>query len=327
MESVIQVKENFQEILKENIKEIFKPDDIVAIKLNMGEKGNTTHLKPAFIKEIVDVLLELKIKPFLFDSPVAYKGGRDTPEKYLKTAEDNGFTKKSIGCDIIVSDESIDVKGPHMNYNVCKALKEADCLLVVSHVKGHECCAFGGAIKNLGMGGVSSKTKEEMHNASIPVLDAEKCNVCETCVNICPSQLIKVERGKIKLTKEGCYGCGVCILNCPKSALKPQAALFDTLLAESAEAVLRGKEKLFFINSLTNITRRCDCYADSGEILLKDLGIIMSKDPVAIDQASIDLINHEAGKDIFKEVHKKSPELQIKEAETLGIGSRNYKMI
>lgn len=142
---------------------IFKPNEKIAVKIHMGEQGNKTHLKPGFVKQIISILNENGCRPFLFDSPVMYAGGRDTPEKYLKTAANNGFTEQSIGCPIIISEEHEIVKTPHLNAEVCKDLAEADGMLVLTHVKGHMCSGVGGAIKNIGMGGVSKKTKTDIH--------------------------------------------------------------------------------------------------------------------------------------------------------------------
>lgn len=153
--------------LKEKIKGFFPEAASVAVKLHMGEIRNKFYLKPEIVKGIVKVLKELKLKPFLFDSIVLYAGARDTKEKYYKTAEKHGFTEEKIGCPIIISDTGIDVKTKNMTVHVCKELAEADAMLVVSRVKGHCCYGFGGAIKNIGMGGVTPKSKEAIHLAKL----------------------------------------------------------------------------------------------------------------------------------------------------------------
>jgi len=157
--------ENFDKVLKEQLNGFFSENSSIAVKLHMGEKDNKYFLKPEKIKRVVAVLKELKLKPFLFDSIVLYSGARDTKEKYYKTAENHGFTEKTMGCPIVISDEGVDVKTKNMTVHVCKELTEADGMLVVSHVKGHCCYGFGGAIKNLGMGGVTPKSKEAIHLA------------------------------------------------------------------------------------------------------------------------------------------------------------------
>lgn len=320
------IKERFSKILKKELKGIFQKNEKIAIKLHMGEKGNKYYLKPEFVKIVVNVLKELNYNPFLFDSPVIYEGGRNTVEKYYKTAEQHGFTEENIGCPIIISNDFEYVKTEHLNAEVCKPLIEADGLLVLSHIKGHMCSGFGGAIKNLGMGGVTIKTKKDIHNFANPIFVGD-CTGCGTCVKICPVETISLKNNKAYFNLSGCWGCGLCIDACPSNVLKPKIATFDKLIAESAYAVLRNVKKAYYINVLKEITKLCDCCKDPKGIILEDIGILMGKDIVAIEKASFDLINKKAGKDLFMEIHKKSPLEHIKEAEKFGLGDLDCKLI
>ena len=73
--------------VKLELNRVFRPNEKIAVKLHMGEHGNKTYIKPEFVKQIISILNDNNCKPFLFDSPAMYPGGRDTPEKYLKTAK------------------------------------------------------------------------------------------------------------------------------------------------------------------------------------------------------------------------------------------------
>jgi len=85
---------------------------------------------------------------------------------------------------------------------------------------------------------------------------------------------------------------------------------------------------MFYVNFLNNITELCDCVNIHGEYLVSDIGILFSKDIVAIDRASIDLINEKAGKNLFKELF---PHINIEDvfsyAEKLGMGSSDYELV
>jgi hypothetical protein len=70
-------------------------------------------------------------------------------------------------------------------------------------------------------------------------------------------------------------------------------------------------EKVFYINFLKNIVKNCDCASDPGGIISEDIGILFSDNPVAIDKASVDLVNKANGKDLFKEIHGKDPLLHL----------------
>ncbi len=304
---------------------LFKPGDRIAVKLHMGEKGNRYFLKPDLVKKIVSILIKIQASPFLFDSPVVYPGGRDTVEKYRKTAAEHGFTEQNIGCPVVISDDFKTVKTNHLDAHVCRPLVEADGLLVLSHVKGHMCSGFGGAIKNLGMGGVAVKTKKDIHSLANPVLAGE-CTGCAACVKICPVNAVSLKQSRAEFDYSACWGCGACIEVCPASALKPRKASFDILLAEGAAAVLKKTKKRYFINVIKDITRLCDCCSDPGGIVVEDIGIVLGIDIVAVEKASLDLINKKAGKDIFKEIHNISPLKHIQEAEKLGLGKLSYTL-
>jgi len=335
------INDLFIDILKNELN-IFKPNQKIAIKLHMGEIGNKYYLKPDFVKPIVKILKELNLNPFLFDSPVIYTGGRDTVEKYQQTAKKHGFTEQNIGCPIIISNDFKIIKTDHLEAQVCKPLAEVDNLLVLTHVKGHMCCGFGGSIKNLGMGGVTKKTKKDIHSFANPKI-MDNCIGCGICVKTCPVGTISLKNNKAVIDYSGCWGCDQCAEVCPQHALKPKIASFETLIAESASTVLKNIKNTYYVNVLKDITELCDCCSNPGKIVVEDIGILMGKNIVAIEKASLDLINKttkikdfcrfrnlkiskKAGKDIFKEIHKKSPLEHINEAERLGLGDLEYEL-
>ncbi|MBD3163742.1 DUF362 domain-containing protein [Candidatus Woesearchaeota archaeon] len=309
-------EQEFLQKIKPGLTKFLSPNEKIAVKLHMGEKGNKTYPDPDFVKKIVDILKENNCIPFLFDSPVMYPGARDSSEKYFKIAAENGFSHDKIGCPVIISNDFEHVKTSHLNAGVCKPLIEADSILVLSHVKGHMCSGIGGAIKNIGMGAVSKKTKADIHNLANPMVTAD-CTFCQSCVKACPVNAITAEAGKIRVHYDGCWGCGQCVNICPSHALKPKVASFDTLIAEGAFAVLSKVKKCYFINVLTKISRLCDCQLNNGPIVLSDIGYLASDDIIEIEEKSIDLINKKAGKNLFLEIHKKDPYVHVKEMERL----------
>jgi uncharacterized Fe-S center protein len=249
--------------------------DSVAIKLHMGEYGNLNYVRPPIAARIVEVVKDVGGKPFLFDTPTLYRAHRHTVEEYIKTAKMNGFSQDTMGCPVIISNKGVTVKtkGPMKEIEIAKDLYDADAIVVLSHAKGHEMTGFGGAIKNLGMGGVTVSGKSKVHSKNF---------------------------------------------------------LFS--LAEAAEAVVEKFEydKKFYVNVLLDITAKCDCYpignVDSGFAICDNIGILFSKDPVAIDIASIDLINKKTGKNIFLELTKIEPKKVIENAFKLGMGEKEYNL-
>ena len=302
----------------------------VCIKLHMGELGNKTYINPAIVKKVISVLKSMNAKPFLFDSTTVYHGSRHTVKGYIDTAKQNGFTQDAIGCPVIVSDSFVVRKTDHLKARLCKDIANAECMIVLSHVKGHECCGFGGAIKNLGMGAMTPATKAAIHNGAQPLLMKSKCIGCGICEKSCPNKCITMRKKhpsfKTKLlVRAGCTGCDICIDSCKQGALKPRVLHFDALLAEAASAAIKGKP-CYFVNVIENITKHCDCYSNPGEIIAPDIGIVFGDDIVAVEKASVDLVN-KAKKDAFLNANHKDPYGQINAAEKLGMGKQEYNLV
>ncbi len=306
----------------------------VLVKLHMGEINNKFFVDPMIIKPFVDALQKMKAKPFLFDTLAKYPRARHTKELYLKTAIDHGFEK--VGCPIIIGNEgsSIGVKVDSGTYGfeVAKELCDVECVLSIAHGKGHGMAGFGGSIKAFGMGGVSRESKVFIHTAGAPVMkNKEECAECGACAEACPMGLIKVKGGwTIDYSK--CGGCEKCVRACPKGLLFWKEEEFELMLAAAARACLnesgpknRPKKKIF-VNVLTKISRYCDCAPDAGPIICPDIGILISEDPVAIDAASIDLIEKKMGKSL-KEIQNADPRLHVKRAEELRMGEMKYELV
>jgi uncharacterized Fe-S center protein len=155
--------------LAERLGGVFARGDRVAIKLHMGEPGNKYFIAAPFAKRVVDCVASLGAKPFIFDSPVMYSSPRNDERRYLAAAAAHGYSKKELGCPVVVSNAGSSVKGSHMTYRICKDLLKADGVLLLTHVKGHVACGMGGAIKNVGMGCVAKETKGAIHEGGEPI--------------------------------------------------------------------------------------------------------------------------------------------------------------
>ena len=335
MKKVILIKNNLLKNMRKTIRENtnFSKEDKVAVKAHLGEYGNLAHIRPQILNAIVEELKEIGTKPFIFDTPTLYPGQRDTPEKYLETARRNGFTKETMGCPIIISDEGVKVKGKkHLDeVEVAKSIHDADGMIVASHFKGHWDAGFGGCIKNLAMGATNKKMKSIQHTDSQPIMIGE-CTGCGTCVEVCRHDAVNIENKIASFDYGRCFGCGACIENCPNGVLKPRKTKIRTLLSEAAGVVVGefDPNKLLFINVLFDITEKCDCSSvggiDSNPIVCPNIGIIVSKDIVAADKASLDLVRKTVGRKIFQELHHVNPEEQIDSAVELVLGSKEYEL-
>jgi len=236
----------------------------------------------------------------------------------------------------------------------------ADALISVAHFKGHELSGFGGTLKNLGMGCASRKGKLDQHSTVSPKVKKKKCIGCGECADNCPAEAItlaaekvilgeeKATPGKKKATidQDRCIGCGECIIRCPTGAVNIRwnqtVPVFLEKMMEYTKGVLQDKgEKTLFINFITDISPACDCLPYNDSPIVRDIGIVASTDPVAIDQASADLVNAEeafagtclkhntqAGEDKFKGLYPDVDwEIQLDYAETIGLGTRKYELV
>jgi len=337
MSEVFLIKNSFLDNLGKTLKKIGVENmsgDKVALKLHMGEYGNLSYVRPPIVGKVVETVKEAGGQPFLFDTPTFYAGSRTTIEGYVETARKNGFTKETVGCPIVISNEGIEVKtrGLLGTVEVAKSLL-ADGIIVISHAKGQAESGLGGAIKNLGMGGVTKKTKAIIHTGAKPML-SNNCNGCGECIKVCWDEAITLENKQVVFDYKKCWGCGACILACPIHALKPRKNNFRHSLAEAASAILKNfkKDKQFFINVLMDITPLCDCFPSygidfEGFPICRDIGILVSKDPVAIDAASTSLIEQNAGKGIFYILHHVDCREYLEMSEKLGMGNKEFEII
>jgi hypothetical protein len=102
-------------------------------------------------------------------------------------------------------------------------------------------------------------------------------------------------------------------------------------IAEYALGVLKGKEdRAAFFNFILSVTDQCDCFGKANmPKIVDDIGIAASTDPVAVDKASLDLVEKRGGKKLQQLIknEKLNPLYQIEHAERIGMGSTDYKLI
>ncbi len=342
-------------VTKAGLPQIISPRDLVAIKLHFGEKGNTGYIRPQFIRKLVDEVRNLDGKPFLTDANTMYAGSRANAVDHLQTAIENGFDYSVVNAPLVIADgiNGKDYITVPVNLKYCKEVKIgsavilADSIITVTHFKGHEATGFGGALKNIGMGCGSRAGKQVMHSDLLPTVNPQMCKACGRCYDWCPTGAIAVGHEELaEINPELCVGCGECTVTCPFGAIKinwinNQVYGLQEKIIEYAAGVLKNKkEKAVHITFLNNITPDCDCFSFSDAPVIRDIGILSSRDPVALDQACIDLINrepglpgsklegHRANTDKFSALH---PEIdssrQLEYAEEIGLGSRNYNLI
>ncbi|MFO0752780.1 MAG: DUF362 domain-containing protein [Thermodesulfovibrionales bacterium] len=334
----------------------FPPKEWVAVKTHFGSEGSHRIVRPVFIRKVVESLQKTGARPFITDT-VRIKG-----LDYLEVANQHGLNHLSLGAPVVVADglyghDNVMVKAGEIlgEIAVASLIHDVPAMVVCSHVKGHINAGYAGAIKNIAMGAVSGTHRHcgwkcgrgAMHAVGEGsfVWDNEKCAFCFQCEEVCPLDCISFENDTFTTQDEQCWRCGRCTRVCPEGALSLPGddTLFMKSLAEASKAVLSTFKpgKVIYINFLTEIQPECDCMPASEVPVIQDLGILVSDDIVAIEQASIDLLRKakplpaslaedlkiNAGQDILKTIHNKNYLLQVEEAERLELGSRKYELV
>jgi hypothetical protein len=289
----------------------------------------------------------------LTDANTLYVGNRSHGPGHLSAAIGNGFAYAVVGAPLVIADglrgrsETAErVAGKHFEtVYIGSEIAAADALVSVAHVKGHELTGFGGALKNIGMGSASRRGKLAQHCMVAPKIKGKKCIGCGECIPHCTAGAILLVENRAVIDSEKCVGCGQCILVCPREAPAIQwdqsMAVFQEKMVEYTRGVLEKKRgKTLCVNFLMDISPACDCVPLSDAPIVKNIGVLASIDPVAIDQAAVDLVNaepalagtcletnREAGADKFKGLY---PDIdwavQLDYAEALGLGTRAYRL-
>ncbi len=221
----------------------------------------------------------------------------------MDSAMGNGYSPMSTGAQFIVADglKGLDYVEIPVDGEYCKAPKigsaiaEADAVISISHVKGHEMAGFGGAMKNLGMGSGSIAGKKEMHCNSKPDILQDKCRGCGMCAKNCSHHAIVFTPGhKAFINQEICVGCGQCVATCQFEAAfadqNEQLNVLNCKIAEYAKAVVKDKPN-FHIAIIVDVSPECDCWNYNDTPIVPNIGMAASFDPVALDCACADLVN------------------------------------
>jgi len=323
--------------------------DLYGVKIHAGEQGNTRFVPPDQVNEVVRALGLPFERTFLTDTTVLYRGRRLTAPAYLNLAREHGFglpaTPPLIIADGLRGTDETAVKLPSCcegsSARIARLISETDSLVVVSHFKGHLLAGFGGAIKNIGMGCASRGGKLYQHSSVKPSIRPAKCVRCGICIEHCPAGAIAMEDASAVISEARCIGCGECIQRYPGGAVgvdwNQDRGVFMRRMVEYAIAAASVTRMMVCVSFITGVSGDCDCLEDQEGVLVDDIGVMASTDPVALDQACLDAVTAapaaasspvpDAGPGVDK-FHALRPHIdgteQLAIAQNLGLGSRRY---
>ena len=238
-----------------------------------------------------------KVGGTIVECNTAYAGRRNTTEAHLEAAREHGFFDIA---NVDIMDAEGEIKIPvkdttHIKYNIVgKNLASYDFMINLAHFKGHAMGGFGGVLKNQSIGNASSRGKAYIHSAGR-----------------------NEEVAKIWKFTDDQIGF-----------LESMAAA-----AQSVHDYFGNGERIIYINVMNNMSIDCDCDSHPADPLLKDVGILASTDPVALDKACLDIvfnIEPTEGNDngpLLERIASKHGTHIVDYAEQIGLGSKSYELV
>lgn len=265
----------------------------VAVKISTGESGGHNYLKPELIKDLVNT-----VNGTIVECNTAYGGSRQDVKKHWETIKEHGFMDIAK---VDIMDEFGEMQIPvedttYIKYDIVgDHLANYDFMVNLAHFKGHAMGGFGGVLKNQSIGVASTAGKAYIHSCGYTTDPADCWNHTEN--------------------QDG----------------------FLESMASAAQGVhnyfkQEGKE-IIYIDVMNNLSVDCDCDAHPADPEMKDVGILASTDPVALDQACIDLVfNYPSaeGDDataLINRVNRQHGIHILEHAAKIGLGVRDYNLV
>ncbi|MGE5342660.1 MAG: DUF362 domain-containing protein [Candidatus Omnitrophota bacterium] len=316
-----------------------KPRDMVAVKTHFGEVNTKGYVRPLYFKMIGDIAKQKEALPFLTETSTLYRGRRTNAVDHIAFAYEQGFTHDNTGLPIIMADglfgdNELEVPIPGQLYpsvKIASLIVQAQALILVSHFTGHMLSGFGAALKNMGMGCSSRKGKLIQHSTAKPSIVRKKCVGCGECTKWCPVNAISLIENTAQIDPKTCIGCGECLAICRFDAVnynwgQTHINVQRKVVEHAIGVAETKKDKAIYINFLNRITRDCDCMGKYDKIT-PDIGILISFDPVAVDAASLDLVEQSSGQMLSKIAYDIPYREQIEYARQLGFGNPDYELV
>ncbi|MCP5103284.1 MAG: DUF362 domain-containing protein, partial [bacterium] len=314
--------------------------DMVAVKTHFGEVNTQGYVRPLYLKALGNLLKAKGANPFLTETSTLYRGKRTNAVDHIQHADAQGFTLEKTGMPIImadglIGDEEVEVEIPGKLYKkvgIASLIARTQAVVMVSHFTGHLLSGFGAALKNMGMGCSSRKGKLVQHSTAQPAIKPNVCTGCGECINWCPVNAISLENKRASIDESKCIGCGECLAVCRFDAVvynwgETYENIQQKIVEHAMGVAYANKGKIIYINFLNRITKDCDCMQNTYKKIAPDVGVLISYDPVAIDAASLDLVEERAGNKLSKLAFDIPYRGQIDYSRELGFGNPDYELI
>lgn len=314
-----------------------------AFKVQLSAPGIPPAVPAAWIRTLAGISADGGAGSFACDTLSITTRGLDTPQAMAAQAAAQGFGSSDGDLPFVVADEAQfrnapavaqDVACAHgeLPFTLAAALRQAQALAVLTPVRPHPHLGFQGAVSSLGLGLGDRRTKLRLHRDVRPRVDTPLCAGCGSCLEVCLFDAIAIRGGRAFIDHQRCTGCGECMSVCFMAGISGEEArsipAFQRQVAVAAVAARQAVPgPAGYFNLLVGLDRHAAGAGKRRRTRLADLGILGSRDPVALDQATWDLIGRAvAGPLKSWNGYAEEPEALLDRAQEVGLGSRVYRL-
>jgi uncharacterized protein len=334
---------HFKELIRKTVGELagslpgnFR--DPWAVKIHLGDPGAPNPVLPEWMESAA---AGLKAQGYsssaVFENLSITTQGLDTSEGLSKRAASLGLASFQVGDDPsgpLGTSLSLQKESSLPNLRLSRLAAEAGGLLFLNSVRPHAHLGMGASLFALGSGVLDRESKILLHQDVRPSVDTPLCAGCGSCLASCIFDAIIIRSGRAFIDHQLCTGCGECMTACHLAGISPEDAggivRFQKNLAEAAHAVHSGSKAgngggMLHVNFLTPLPRQGFGGFGRDRFLTGTFGALLSADPVALDQATWDLLVKGAVHGLRQwSGFLQEPGPLMERAEALGLGSRQY---
>ncbi|MCR5424894.1 MAG: DUF362 domain-containing protein [Bacteroidales bacterium] len=275
----------------------------VAVKISTGEGSNPNYLKPELIKDLVQLVdgTIVECNTAYSSGPADLQDDRNTSANHWEVIRRHGFLDLFP---VDIMDEYDEMRIPvkdqsHIKYDIVGGhMANYDFMIALNHFKGHPMGGYGGALKNLSIGCASQNGKAYIHSAG---------------------KMEKLDMAKLWTPEY----------------IGDQDGFLESM-ASAAQAVVnyfQKKQGIIYISVMNNMSIDCDCVDHPAPVKLEDYGILAPTDPVALDQACVDIINQQKvtatndPSDLLSRIDQQHGTHTIDHAAKIGLGTKKYTIV
>jgi len=319
------------------------------LKVEVGPPGRRSAIGPDWARAVAGALAGSPQGPppvgsFCFDTLSITTRGLEEVESHLDLARGKGFGAGLDGLPFLVADgpdqgraEPLRLADSDLEVGLAAGAARAEGLCVLNAVRSHPHTGFQGAVSALGLGLVDREGKIALHRDIRPSVNTPLCAGCGSCLDVCLFDAIVINAGRAYIEHEQCTGCGECMTVCFMAGIASEEQdgilRFQARVAESARAVRTrvtadAPGRAGYFNFMIDLGRQGGSEARSRHRKQPGtLGILASTDPVALDQATWDLVTDRIGGPLHEWCgYRQEPDALLDRAAELDLGSREYRL-